>query len=85
MVVTYKVPNGPNTGHHWTSLMYGVMRCKNRSRRVAEGAEKIAESKIRQKIGGANGFYGLSRPIPQICVVLITIRLHRRLLVKLWS
>ena len=40
---------------------------------------------IRQKkIGGAIGFYGLSRPIPQICVVLITIRPHRWLLVKLW-
>jgi hypothetical protein len=48
-------------------------------------AEKIAESTSGKKIGGANGFYGLSRPIPQICVVLITIKRHHRLLVKLWG
>jgi hypothetical protein len=34
---------------------------------------------------GCEWLYGLSRPIPQICVVLITIRRHRRLLVKLRS
>jgi hypothetical protein len=49
-----------------------------------ESAEKIAESTSGKKIGGAIGFNGLSRPIPQICVVLITIRRHRWLLVKLW-
>jgi hypothetical protein len=47
--------------------------------------EKIAEGTSGKKIGGANGFYGLSRPIPQICVVLITIRRDHRLLVKLWG
>src|ERR1700761_643902 len=52
MVVAYETSNGPNTGHHWTSLMYGVMRCKNRSRRVAEGAEKIAEGISGQKNKG---------------------------------
>jgi hypothetical protein len=47
-----------------------------------ESAEKIAEAHP-AKIGGAIGFNGLSRPIPQICVVLITIRLHHWLRVKL--
>ncbi len=53
---------------------------------VGTVAEKIAEeAPCTQKIRGATGCYGLSRPIPQICVVLITIRRFIRLLVKLWS
>jgi hypothetical protein len=76
--------DGPNIGHHWTSL-YGVVRCINGPCRVAGARKRSGKAHPAQKIGGANGFYGLSRPIPQICVVLITIRRHRWLLVKLWS
>ena len=84
MVVTYKVRNGK----HRPSLDFAHVRCgemQKRDRQGGERAEKIAESTSRKKIGGANGFYGLSRPIPQICVVLITIRPHHWLLVKLWG
>jgi hypothetical protein len=65
--------------------MYGVVRCKNGTRRVAEGRKRSRKAHPAKKIGGANGFYGLSRPIPQICVVLITIRRDHWLLVKLWG
>ena len=86
MVVTYEARKGSK---HRPTLDFAHLRCGEMQKRGPVERREVGKDRgeyIRHtKIRGANGFYRLSRPIPQICVVLITIRLHRRLLVKLWS
>jgi hypothetical protein len=54
---------------------------QNRTTQSGGGQKNHEEGAAKNK--GCEWLYGLSRPIPQICVVLITIRRPSRLLVKL--